>query len=105
MNKSLVGRILITTAGILGFADVVMISNRFPLGEWLDRFGLWAHPVTGLIFMFVLSVPGVILLHLAKKTHKRTKLDIFALISGYVLISISLIFFAIMVAWITVFTI
>ena len=104
MKKSLVGRILITIAGIIGLADVAMMSNQLPIGEYLDRFGLWVHPVMGLLIMFVLSVPGVILLHLAKKTHDRSKLDLFALISGYVLIMITLLFMGIMALWILLFS-
>lgn len=104
MNHSLTGRILITIAGIIGLADAIMISNQFPIGEYLDRFGIWAHPVTGLIIMFVLAVSGVILLHLAKKTQTRTKLDLFALISGYILILITLLFLGIMALWILLFS-
>lgn len=104
MHKALIGRILITIAGIIGLADVVMMSNQLPIGEYLDRFGLWAHPVTGLLIMFVLAVSGIILLHLAKKTHDRSKLDLFALISGYVLIMITLLFMGIMVLWILLYS-
>lgn len=103
MKKALTGRVLITIAGLIGLVDFVMIFNVLPLGEWLDGLGFLSHPVSGLVLMLILSSVGVILLHRAKKTAKRTRLDVFALVSGWVLIAICCLFLGIMASWVALF--
>ena len=103
MKKSLLGRIFVTTAGVIGFSYFILILNLFTVPD-LKSFDWITHPITGLVAMLLFAIPGVILLHRAKKTEKRTGLDLFALISGWVLIGKSLLFLGIMVLWAALFS-
>lgn len=104
MKKPLLGRIFVTIAGVIGFAYFVLIFNLFSVPD-LQSFDWLTHPITGLLAMLTLALVGVILLHLSKKSEKkRTGLDLFALICGWVLVAISLGFLGLMVLWVALFT-
>lgn len=98
MKKSLIGRIFVTAAGVIGFAYFILIFNLFSVPD-LKSFDWIFHPITGLVAMLVFAIPGVILLHRAKKTEKRTNLNLLGLISGWVLIAISIGFLLLMVGF------
>lgn len=103
MKKSLTGRIFVTVAGVIGLTYFILIFNLFTVPD-LKSFDWVFHPITGLLAMLVLAIPGVILLHRAKKTEKRTSLDLFGLISGWLLIAISIGFLLLMVGFAFLFS-
>ncbi len=41
MKQSTLGRKFVTIAGVIVLAGIVMMLNRLPIGDLLDRFGFW----------------------------------------------------------------
>jgi hypothetical protein len=102
VKKALIGRILVTIAGVIALANFVLIFNLFPVTDYIKNDWI-THPLTGISVALLLSIPGVVLLHMAKKAEGRGRLDWVALVSGWLLISIALLVWGGVFLWILLF--